>query len=481
MQQNLTNAFLHPTNVTFAMTSVRPLLYSTPPLPGSVVMKSPGKMQNKKIPNTLQSNFMYSSFPETRMINIKSTTFIPISESTPEGLFGSRNRRSNRKRPVASRNRRGYRRRPFVSRKRQWNPKCSVGSQNQQSVDNRHLIGTLKRKRIQQDQPQNQDQEPQQQPGEHQQQEIHTSLPFAEWYPLIPLTLIVLILNGMVCYLYKQHKKIYKKSNNVLLFNEACIDLFSAIVYVPAYIISFYYPEADFLRSTVFMYSIFLSILGLLLLAVERMWSILKPLRHFSLVSRSFLLRGIILAWVFPVPVSLINLVWAIQESSNTAYTIYLWVFWALLVSVLLITGIVYIITIVRTRSIIHKRYRKQKTNDSNRPTSSRGAKDLHQIRFKQELKVTWLGILLFFFHIIGYYPTVVVNLLLYLEKYRLIKKEIVIFTSYSYVLNGIFNPLVCFIMKKDYRTALLEAITYSRPRTKSTITFLRAIKTSNN
>ena len=483
MQQNITNTFLHPPNLTFTMTlSYRPLLYSVPPKNVTVRFPHQIALQNERIPNILPQNFTrnVSSKSLPWPFHLKPTSLKSISESTlpNKGVFDSRNKQPDHKHIFVSlkrrRKRRTNRKSSSQSRYRRIRRKGSSGT-SERSV---YLLGSQKKKQNQQqqDQPQTQDQ---QQQHQQDQQQYHTSMKFSEWYPLIPLTLVTFILNGMVCYLYKHNKNISKKSTNVLLLNQAFGDVFSGITYVPAYIISFYYPEIDYLRSTVFMYSIFLSICCLLLLAFERLWSILKPLQHFSFWNRSALLKGIILIWALPLPVSLINLVWGIQESRTTAYTIYLWIFWALLVTASITIVIVYVITLARTRNITHKRYRKRNTNSNSGSYSGGSADDLQKLRFKQELRVTWLGIALFFFHIIGYYPTVVVNLLSYIDKYYLIKKEIAIFTSYSYVLNGIFNPLLCFAMKRDYRIALLKTITHSRrARSRSAITFLKTLET---
>ena len=293
----------------------------------------------------------------------------------------------------------------------------------------------------------------------YEQQHQKREMTFTEWYPLIVLVFISVILNGMICYLYRRNKDIPKRPGNILLLNQACIDLFSEIVYAPINIISFYFPNTDYLRNTVFMYSIFLSICGLFLLAAERLWSILNPLQHLTSLHRSALLKGIIFIWLSPLLIVLLNLIWAIQGSSSTRYKIYLWVFWALLVTVLLTTTTVYVMTLIRCRRIIHNKYAKQDPERISQLHSSGRTEDCHRLRIKQEIRLTCLGFLLFLLYIIGYYPTVLVNLLLYLRKYKLVNKATHIFTAYSFVLNGFFNPILCFVMKQDYKIALLKAL----------------------
>ena len=405
-------------------------------------MKFPGQitLNQRRVPPSKPPLFAHKISPRMRKLVLRPPPFTPIIKTKfrHDGhMFGSRNI--------------------------QVNPTHRFGSKSSQSNEKQE------------------DQHQQQQLQKQLEPQFETVLTFSEWFPLVALVFIVLILNGMVCYLYRKHKNIPKKLANVLLLNQACIDLFSGIAYIPVYIASFYLPETDYLRSTVCMYSILLSICGLFLLAVERLWSILSPLQHLSSLSRSTLLRGIILTWLLPLPIGLINLVWAIQQNNSTAYTIYLWVFWVLLVTVLLITAIVYVVTFIRTGNLIHKKYARQNHERKFRSHSNGRTEDCLKLRFKQELRVTWLAFVLFLFYIIGYYPTVIVNLLAYLEKYNLISRPLIIFTSYSYVLNGIFNPFLCLTMKQDYKNALLEAITYSRPRPKSTITFLKTIKISSD
>ena len=134
--------------------------------------------------------------------------------------------------------------------------------------------------------------------------------------------MLVMVSNGVICHIYYNNRRIRvsQTNTNTLLFNQSCIDIVSALLYVPTLIVSSYWSIFDVIRSTVYMYSFLLSLLSLFTLAMEQLWCIWKPLHHRSVFSTRVIIITLLMIWIVPLPVVMIKLIWAFRYDRSTSY-----------------------------------------------------------------------------------------------------------------------------------------------------------------
>ena len=290
-------------------------------------------------------------------------------------------------------------------------------------------------------------------------------LTLSEWYPLVCIMLLAVAMNATICFIYCNNRKMRKRFANTLLFNRACIDTFSSTVYIPILISSYYWPEADFVRSTIFIYSVFLSLFGIISMAIERTFSVVFPLRHLALDDK-VVLTGVAVTWSLPIPIAVANLTWFYSngKGKGQGYLIYMSLTFTLMVGFSLCVIVMYIIIFSYIAKVFRENNVKSQTCEINLRTHRIASESENKKRvFTQELKLAKLGCFLFLFHIFGYYPTVCVNLFVLIKKYHLIKKSVVIFAVYSYLLNTLFDPVMAFLMKQDYKNSLIAILQNKR------------------
>ena len=291
---------------------------------------------------------------------------------------------------------------------------------------------------------------------QHQQNSSQTEYTCSDWFPLVMISLLIVISNGLICYLYYRNRSIRDSPANILLLNQSCIDLFSGISYVPAFIVSSYWPKLDALRSTLYMYTFSLSLFGLLALAIDRLWSVFKPLHHRSFFSSSVVLITIFITWFLPLPIVLANLLWASGNANHAAYPTYLWTFISLVLIISFVTLLMYIMTFYQIGRILRGTSKDARSLSRQGVINIGGTDETQRKSFvKKELKLTQLASALFLLYIFGYYPTLCINVIMYIRTEESITAGLQKFAIYSYVLNGIIDPILCLHMKQDYKQAL--------------------------
>ena len=214
------------------------------------------------------------------------------------------------------------------------------------------------------------------------------------------------------------------------------------------------------------MYSFLLSLFGLFTLAMERLWCLWKPLQHRSLFSTQVLFITLLVIWIMPLPVLMINLIWALGHASYGSYAGYIWTFMALIMLVSLSTLCTYITTFYQIRKIIRGRYNCSAVADSENGIHTGGSEETRKkLYLKKQVRPAQLGSALLLCYVISYFPTLYENVMVYQQKLELLNGAVCNFATYSHVLNALINPLLCLIMKEDYRKALKSLLRIKNQR----------------
>ena len=296
---------------------------------------------------------------------------------------------------------------------------------------------------------------------------VEFTLTASEWLSLVGIIIISLLLNFIICYLYSRSRRLRKHVANTFLVVKACADILSGMVYVPILVTSIYYPQIDYIRSVAFILSIFLSTFCLLLLALERYFSICRPLNNYIFQKRKFLITSLTLMSTTPVLISLVKLAWK-PGREDAGYKVYLWFLWSLLLLNSICVIVIYSLVFAQISKFMKRRLTQLESNGQSRVHTGNSLKDSRKQCMRRESRVAKLGASFFVFHILGYYPAVILNLLLFLGKYDKATRSFFVFTTYSYAMNSLLDPLLCLTMKQDYKKALKEMIHSSPSKSNS-------------
>ena len=259
-----------------------------------------------------------------------------------------------------------------------------------------------------------------------------TGYGFLDWYLLVIIGLLIISSNGLICYLYYRNLGIRIRPCNTLLLNQSCIDIFNGVLYIPSLILSSYRPELDALRSAVYMYAFLVSLLSLLMLAIERFWAISRPLYHHSLLSCKVLRTTVFITWLVPLPLVLGNLIWAFGYANTAAYLTYMWIFISLILIISLITLSLYILTFYDIAKVIRNTKDVKSIYSQGKIHIGGTKKDQRRSYYRKQLRLTQLRCALFLVYLFGYYPTLCTNILIYLNKRTLVTDGLEKFAIYS-------------------------------------------------
>ena len=114
-----------------------------------------------------------------------------------------------------------------------------------------------------------------------------TKVQLFSWFPLMFFTMFILVLNILIMVVFIKKQEIRNCTLNILLFNQALIDLFISITFIPFYAVSKYHQEWD---SSSFLFSFFVisSIINIISQSIER-YSIFhktEKAKHYSKLLR---------------------------------------------------------------------------------------------------------------------------------------------------------------------------------------------------
>ena len=130
------------------------------------------------------------------------------------------------------------------------------------------------------------------------------------------VSLLGLLFNSFIVVLYCRRRAIRRKLTNVLLVNQALIDIFNCAVFCPAYSLNaaLYYIDVPrkhvyirIISNTFQQFSYMSSILNLVPLALDRCFAISYPLKHRQFLTKRVILIAIAMVWSVSFCLALID------------------------------------------------------------------------------------------------------------------------------------------------------------------------------
>lgn len=258
---------------------------------------------------------------------------------------------------------------------------------------------------------------------------------------LIVIGSFITWVNLLIILAFALSKRLRRRSANIMIFSQACSDLFTGVIFVPAHLIETH-QHTNNTRSFLVCYMLFLSLFNLLALSTDRYLALSKPFLHHRILDVNRTVKLIIFIWIAPLILTLVPLAWWFNEKAFQVQRIYLSIVWLfMLVLVIAMTVLYSFVTYKARRTIKRKRH----------STMGHGAETKMATLARKELRVIHLFGLLLFFFTATYLPILYMNLCDLIGYPELIPKAVEIAGFYFLFLNSIVNPVLCIYLKRDY------------------------------
>ena len=265
---------------------------------------------------------------------------------------------------------------------------------------------------------------------------------------LLTLSVTILIENGCIILAFLKDKELRKRSANILVFSQATADYFTGLIFIPTYLIE---KSLKTKHVTPFFicYMLFISLLNLFALALDRFLALRKPFLHHRMMSSTRTIKVLVTIWVIPLFLSLLPLCWWFESDQvkRKAFNIYLSVGWSLMLLLVLTMTVMYVFVTKAARRTIRQR------------KLSLQAKSKTAKLAKKELRVAHLFGWLLFFFVIAYFPILYINLCDIIGKKNLVPRSLETVSFYFLILNSVVNPLLCISLKKDYQIVIMSEV----------------------
>ena len=263
---------------------------------------------------------------------------------------------------------------------------------------------------------------------------------------LILMSVAIILSNSLIAFLFFWKKQLRKKVTNILLFNQACVDILNGLLFVPIIILIIFcdISSEEFVFGTFYCFSLITSLFSFTLLAFERYFSVSRPLIHRQVVTKGRVTKAIILIWILSTLMVMLAQIWyftstAVKKRLLSYYTYALWGIVAMTFSVVVC---LYGGTVGRARKFIK--------------TQRGRCLEKHVLEIhKKEMRVTILFIALFVAFLLTYLPSLIINIFDFSgvhdeRKYELFSDAILLI----YLSNSVFNPTLTICRKEDFLLA---------------------------
>ena len=259
----------------------------------------------------------------------------------------------------------------------------------------------------------------------------------------IVIVLIAIVLNAFICIGFRQNILMRKKNSNILLFNQAVVDLVNCTIYALPnamflLIQNVLHDEARFMHptaNTTLFLSASSSVFLFTLIAVERFLSIYKPIWHLTNVTPSQIWRVMVLIWILSILLSsIVPIVLLIPDEadSDQRYLIYRFA-----VSVLLGALFIFITTLHLWSFVVAYRALNEKDEASEQ--------FFHQS--KKQFRLLLLFIVMYIAFVIAFI-TLKVSALADVMYYSAQNQLLFCF----YILSSLLNPTITLCLKPSFR-----------------------------
>ena len=264
---------------------------------------------------------------------------------------------------------------------------------------------------------------------------------------LASLAVIIVFENGLVIIAFTLRRKLRKKQANLLVCSQAFADLINGILLIPVYAIEKYNRIA---ALYVIAYVLYVSVLNLLALALDRYLALMRPIMHHVTMSLTRTKKIIVLIWIIPLAITLIPLSWKShpEHVQNLSDRIYKGISWVILMLLCAVMIVVYLLVYCTAKRSLKNRERSLQRGRSG------SVKEIRKIKKKQLRATNLFGLLLLFF-ILAYIPILYMNLMDVMLMVDLIPPLLEDFSLYSLIINSVVNPILCIYLKHDYQKVI--------------------------
>ena len=91
-------------------------------------------------------------------------------------------------------------------------------------------------------------------------------------------------------------------------------------------------------------------------------------------------------------------------------------------------------------------------------------------LSIEEEMKLIKFTLILFVLYLIGYVPTIYLNFLLSIRRDDLVTASLIDLSLYSFLLNSVFNPVLCLLIKRNFKEEIITLFSRQRNETFRTI-----------
>ena len=284
-----------------------------------------------------------------------------------------------------------------------------------------------------------------------------------EFIPLMIIGILIIAVNGMLCWLFCSREQIRRKPENGLFCSQTCGNLLNII-----FIIMHILEEMRLIpRILPFLtgYLLFLDLFGLFALTFDRYWAFTRPLQRRSRFSKRLLAVEVLLIWILPLAPSLIEVLHPKEENLHKILyclmVVVLSVFFAVLI-------ILHVAVYLKVRKIKQKGARTRSRANATQfevSVAISGIKTAEQndsgkqLTLTKEIKLAKMTFIMLILYLFGHLPIIYLNLADSFGRWDLVNSFSVQFSLYSFLLNSVFNALMCIFVKCDFKSAFYDSL----------------------
>lgn len=273
------------------------------------------------------------------------------------------------------------------------------------------------------------------------QTETSSPKPLSEAIPLGILGVLITLENLLVCFLVYRFRKLRTFTNGFVV-SLALSDVLFGAVLIPVNISDQSNPVNGYLISFI----LFANVTNLFAVTLDRYLAVMNSLRYSYNMTKHFV-KILVMAWILPVPLSLLPLLW---QKNSTEYTIYLF---------FIVIGVIfpYIFILFAYIKIFREVARQVKNlaklaKYENPSEAAREGK-----RVTSEARVARVFAIIAGIFVVSWMPVFYMTAAGALKKEELIPNELSIVSWYTMTAGSLANAAVYAFFKGDFRKAFLR------------------------
>jgi len=259
---------------------------------------------------------------------------------------------------------------------------------------------------------------------------------------------LITVENIVVCLLVYRFRYLRTWTNGFIA-SLAVSDILFGVVLVPVHIIEAMLPAKGYLIAVVLL----VNIANLLSTTFDRYLAVLKPFMYSTFMEKHFR-HILVLAWVVPIIIALLPLVWS-ADPNTTIHTVYLL---CVLLLGILVPYILIIIAYVRIfREVIRQVRKITKLQVSQDKQAMRKRRDAvkETKRMATEAKVAKVFAVVTGIFVVGWMPLVYMTVVEALHKIELIPATLPIIAWFALCISNLVNAPIYAYFKADFRRSM--------------------------